>query len=49
MTTFILIISLLLLVSILLVKKTSYKEYGIDGILVGLIAIVIFMLYLLFK
>lgn len=49
MTTFILITLLLILVSILIIKKTSYQEYGIAGIIIGLVLTGLFMIYLLFR
>jgi hypothetical protein len=49
MTTFLLITLLLMLVSILIVNKTSYQEYGIAGIIIGLVLTGVFMIYLLFR
>jgi len=49
MMTFVQIICLLMLISILLVKKTSYQEYGVAGVLISLVSSAILCLYLLFK
>ena len=49
MMAFVQIISLLMLISILLVKKTSYQEYGVAGVLISLVSSAILCLYLLFK
>jgi hypothetical protein len=49
MTTFILITLFLILVSILIIKKTSYQEYGIAGIIIGLVLTGVFIFYLLFR
>lgn len=48
MMTFIQIIWLLMLISVLVVKKTSYQEYGIAGVLISLVSSLILALYLLF-
>mgnify|MGYP000007652900 CR=1 FL=1 len=49
MMTFVQIICLLMLISILIVKKTSYQEYGVSGVLISLVSSAILCLYLLFK
>jgi hypothetical protein len=49
MMTFVQIICLLMLISILLVKRTSYQEYGVAGVLISLVSSAILCLYLLFK
>jgi uncharacterized membrane protein len=49
MITFIQVVCLLMLISALLVKKTSYQEYGVAGMLISLVASLILTIYLLFK
>jgi hypothetical protein len=49
MMTFVQITCLLMFISILLVKRTSYQEYGVAGVLISLVSSAILCLYLLFK
>ena len=49
MITFIQVVCLLMLISALLVKKTSYQEYGVAGMLISLVLSLILTIYLLFK
>ena len=49
MITFIQVVCLLMVISALLVKKTSYQEYGVAGMLISLVASLILTIYLLFK
>jgi hypothetical protein len=49
MITFIQVVCLLMLISALLVKKTSYQEYGVAGVLISLVVSLILTIYLLFK
>jgi hypothetical protein len=38
-----------LFIDVLIIKKTSYQEYGVAGVLISLISCLILILYLLFR